>query len=174
VSRPHADRVGAVLLANPQNRQAGRGLPHSREEQLLILQELLASRGLPESRLKFFWLPQVIAFGYYQLSWLLYVVNPKWSYGLNADFEDHAEHEYMQWVADNSDWETEPFDSDLAEDYGVFDSPADLFRQIGHDERVHKQEASPRWTSHGSHWPRPRGGGLAIIHLCVTHGVVTS
>ena len=44
-------------------------------------------------------------------------------------------------VADNPDWETEPFDSDFAEGYGVFDSLADLFRQIGHDERVHKQES---------------------------------
>jgi hypothetical protein len=65
----------------------------------------------------------------------------KWSYGLNADFEDHAEHEYMQWVADNPDWETEPFDSDFAKECGVFDSLADLFRQIGHDERVHKEES---------------------------------
>ena len=44
-------------------------------------------------------------------------------------------------VADNPDWETEPFDSDFAEGYGVCDSLADLFRQIGHDERVHKQES---------------------------------
>jgi ubiquinol oxidase len=108
---------------------------------LLILQDLLVRRGVRESRLKFFWLPQLIAFGYYQFSWLLYVMNPKWSYRLNADFEDHAEHEYMQWVADNPQWETEPFDSDFGEDYGVFDSLADLFRQIGHDERVHKQES---------------------------------
>lgn len=108
---------------------------------LLILQDLIAREGARESQLKFFWLPQVIAFGYYQFSWLLYVVNPKWSYALNADFEDHAEHEYMQWVADNPEWETEPFDSDFAEEYGVFDSMADLFRQIGHDERVHKEES---------------------------------
>jgi ubiquinol oxidase len=114
---------------------------------LLILQDLIVREGAPELELKFFWLPQVIAFGYYQFSWLLYVVNPKWSYGLNADFEDHAEHEYMQWVADNPQWETEPFDSDFAEEYGVFESIADLFRQIGHDERVRKEEASLLWTA---------------------------
>ena len=108
---------------------------------LLILQELIVRRGARESQLKFFWLPQLIAMAYYQFSWLLYVANPKWSYGLNADFEDHAEHEYMQWVADNPQWETEPFDSDFEEEYGVFDSMADLFRQIGHDERVHKEES---------------------------------
>jgi ubiquinol oxidase len=47
----------------------------------------------------------------------------------------------MQWVADNPQWEIEPFDSDFGEDYGVFDSLADLLRQVGHDERVHKQES---------------------------------
>ncbi|MDQ2759289.1 MAG: hypothetical protein M3Y17_02350 [Actinomycetota bacterium] len=108
---------------------------------LLILQELIVRESTRESQLKFMWLPQIIAFGYYQFSWLLYVVNPRWSYGLNADFEDHAEHEYMQWVADKPEWETQPFDSDFAQEYGVFASMADLFRQIGHDERVHKQES---------------------------------
>jgi hypothetical protein len=121
---------------------------------LLILQDLIVREGAPESELKFFWLPQVIAFGYYPFSWL-YLVNPKWSYGLNADFEDHAEHEYMQWVADNPQWETEPFDSDLAEEYGVFESIADLFRQIGHDERVRKEESvaamdTPRFEQGGT------------------------
>ena len=32
-------------------------------------------------------------------AWLLYVIRPAWSYRLNADFEDHAEHEYMEFVA---------------------------------------------------------------------------
>jgi demethoxyubiquinone hydroxylase (CLK1/Coq7/Cat5 family) len=108
---------------------------------LLILQELSRRRGVRESQIMSFWLPQVIAFMYYQLSWLLFVVYPKWSYRLNADFEDHAEHEYMEFVEEHPEWETEPFDSDFAEEYGVFDSLADLFRQIGHDERVHKEES---------------------------------
>jgi demethoxyubiquinone hydroxylase (CLK1/Coq7/Cat5 family) len=108
---------------------------------LLILQELIRRRGVRESRFLAFWLPQAIAFMYYQLSWLLFVVYPKWSYRLNADFEDHAEHEYMLFVDEHPEWETEPFDSEFAEEYGAFDSLADLFRQIGHDERVHKEES---------------------------------
>ena len=31
--------------------------------------------------------------------------------------------------------------SEFEADYGRFDSMADLFRQIGHDERVHKEES---------------------------------
>jgi ubiquinol oxidase len=108
---------------------------------LVILEELLARSRQPQPRLKFFWLPQLIAFVYYQQSWLLYVIRPRWSYRLNADFEDHAEHEYMLFVAEHPEWETEPFGSGFADDYGTFDSLADVFRQIGHDERVHKEES---------------------------------
>jgi hypothetical protein len=96
---------------------------------------------------KYYWIPQAIAFGYYQLSWLLYVVRPAWSYRLNADFEDHAEHEYMEFVAEHPGWETEPFESAFSDDYARFESLADLFRQIGHDERVHKQESLAHATA---------------------------
>jgi hypothetical protein len=108
---------------------------------LLILEEQIARSGRRESRWRFYWIPQAIAFAYYQLSWLLYVVHPAWSYRLNADFEDHAEHEYMTLVAEHPEWEQEPFISAFTADYGSFESLADLFRQIGHDERVHKDES---------------------------------
>lgn len=108
---------------------------------LLILEELIATSGRHESRIKYYWIPQALAFVYYQLSWLLFVIRPARSYALNADFEDHAEHEYMTLVTEHPDWETTEFDSAFADDYGPFDSLADLFRQIGHDERVHKLES---------------------------------
>jgi len=111
---------------------------------LLILEELTARTGRRESRLHYYWIPQLIAFGYYQVSWLMYVIRPAWSYRLNADFEDHAEHEYMTLVTEHPEWEKEPFTSAFEADYGSFDSLADVFRQIGHDERVHKQESLAR------------------------------
>ena len=119
----------------------------SREQQdneqwhLLILEEQIARSGKRENRLYYFWIPQAIALVYYHISWLLFVVHPAWSYRLNADFEDHAEHEYMHLVTEHPEWETIPFQSDFAADYGPFDSVADLYRQIGHDERVHKEES---------------------------------
>jgi ubiquinol oxidase len=108
---------------------------------LLIIEELIARSGKPQPQIKFFWLPQAIAFVYYQLSWLLFVVRPSWSYRLNADFEDHAEHEYMIMVAEHPEWDSAPFESSFAHDFGHFASLADVFRQIGHDERVHKLES---------------------------------
>jgi ubiquinol oxidase len=118
---------------------------------LLILEELVARSGEPQSAIKFFWVPQAIASVYSKLSSLLIVVRPAWSYRLNADFEDHAEHEYMTMVAENPTWENTPFESGFADKYGRFMSLADLIRQIAHDERIHKQESEEQM-----HQPRFR------------------
>lgn len=111
---------------------------------LLILAELKNQKGIRENFFQHWLIPQVIAFLYYNFSWLLYVIRPKWSYLLNAHFEDHAEHEYMKFVAENPALEQEPFESMFRDDYGRFASLADLFRQIGYDERVHKLESLAR------------------------------
>ena len=118
---------------------------------LLILAELIVLRGLREGFVRFWLIPQFIAFVYYQIVWLLYVVSPSWGYRLNAEFEDHAEHEYMEFVREHPELEQESWVSVLSADYGVFKSLADLFRQIGYDERVHKEESlarlqAPRFT----------------------------
>lgn len=111
---------------------------------LLLLEELVQRKGVRES---FFFarvLPQFMAFAYYHISWLLYVIKPARSYELNADFEDHAEHEYMEFVRENPALETEPFVSEFTADYGNFANLADLFRQIGVDERSHKEQSLAR------------------------------
>jgi hypothetical protein len=117
---------------------------------LLILEELTA--GGPRRRfLRSRVVPQLLAFAYYQLSWFMYAVRPAWSYRLNADFEDHAEHEYAHLVAEHPEWEHIPYDGEFTADFGAYDSLADLFRQIGYDERLHREEseammAAPRFS----------------------------
>lgn len=111
---------------------------------LLILEERIAHERTKEDWIRFTVVPQILAFVYYQLSWLLYVVRPAWSYRLNADFEDHAEHEYATLVTEHPEWEGEPFESVFADDYARVVSVADLFRQISYDERVHKNESLDR------------------------------
>ena len=107
---------------------------------LLILEELTqdAPRG---PWLKSRVLPQILAFGYYQLSWMMYALRPAWSYRLNADFEDHAEHEYALLVQEHPEWEHQPYEGTFGDDFGRYESLADLFRQIGYDERLHKLES---------------------------------
>ena len=106
---------------------------------LLILEELTGGerRSFVRSRV----IPQLLAFAYYQLSWFMYTVRPGWSYRLNADFEDHAEHEYALLVQEHPGWERVPYRGEFSENFAAFDSLADLFRQIGYDERMHKLES---------------------------------
>lgn len=111
---------------------------------LLILEEMVHEQGIREGYLRYRVLPQLIAFFYYHVSWMLYVLKPRWSYELNAHFEDHAEHEYMEFVRENPELEELPFESAFEADYGSFESQADLFRRIGMDERIHKLESIER------------------------------
>jgi ubiquinol oxidase len=117
---------------------------------LLILQDLVQRRGLRQSFLLHRLAPWLVAFFFYHVSWLLFVIRPDWSYRLNADFEDHAEHEYMAYVAEHPELETQPDPGVYAAQYGQYGSLADLLRQIGHDERTHKQGSLTNMRS-----PRP-------------------
>src|SRR5688500_9357150 len=47
---------------------------------LLIIEELVDASGKREGFFKYRVLPQVLAIVYYRLSWLLYVLRPRWSY----------------------------------------------------------------------------------------------
>jgi ubiquinol oxidase len=119
---------------------------------LLILEELCHRMRVRETFVWHWLLPQLMAVVYYQISWGLYVINPAWSYRLNARFEDHAEHEYMLFVQEHPEFESIPWQTEFAGDYGDHRTLADLFRQIGYDERVHKEESlammkAPRFPS---------------------------
>lgn len=111
---------------------------------LFIIEELTGKQGFKENFFLYRLIPQIMAFIYYHISWVLYVIKPRWSYELNADFEDHAEHEYMEFVEQNPAFETQPFTSQFEKDYGSYTSLADLLRQIGLDERHHKEESLAR------------------------------
>jgi ubiquinol oxidase len=105
---------------------------------LLIMQDLIQRNGIKQNWLLHKVVPWLMAFFFYHVSWLLFVIKPEWSYRLNAEFEDHAEHEYMSFVAGHPELEQMPDPGTYALEYGRCRSLADLLRQIGHDERVHR------------------------------------
>jgi ubiquinol oxidase len=146
------ERAGYLALARYRRRSAlarrvferivaTRAEQDNEQWHLLILQDLVQRHGLRQSFVLHRLAPWLIAFVYYHLSWLMFLVKPDWSYRLNADFEDHAEHEYMSFVAENPGLDLRPDPGTYAAEYGRFGSQADLFRQIGHDERVHKLDS---------------------------------
>lgn len=108
---------------------------------LLMIEELVDQQPGRRGLVRGVVLPQVLAFAYYQLSWVLYVVRPRWSYALNADFEDHATHTYLDFVHDHPELDEEPWTSTFAEDYGPSDTVGELFRRIALDEAEHRDES---------------------------------
>ncbi len=111
---------------------------------LLILEEMTAQKGLKDNLVLHRILPQIMAFIYFQISWILYVMKPSLSYALNADFEDHAEHEYMEYVREHPELGNQSFESEFKKDYKECKNLADLFRNIALDERLHKEESIKR------------------------------
>ncbi|SEN83931.1 alternative oxidase [Nonomuraea pusilla] len=111
---------------------------------LLIMQDLVQRAGQRQSLLLHKVAPWLIAFFYYHVSWMLFLVRPDWSYRLNAEFEDHAEHEYMEFVAAHPELDHLPDPGTYGAEYGRHRSVADLLRQIGHDERTHKLDSLER------------------------------
>lgn len=124
--------------------QESRAQQDNEQWHLFILEELTQKKEIKENIFLYLILPQVMAFIYYHISWFLYVLKPSWSYGLNADFEDHAEHEYMHFTKENPQFEAEIFESEFKKDYGNLETLAALFRRIGLDERMHKEESLHR------------------------------
>ncbi|GGO76816.1 alternative oxidase [Nonomuraea cavernae] len=108
---------------------------------LLIMQDLVQRHGHRQTWLLHKAAPWLISFFYYHVSWMLFLVRPDWSYRLNAEFEDHAEHEYMTFVAENPGLDRVPDPGTYAAEYGHHRSVADLLRQVGHDERTHKLDS---------------------------------
>ena len=162
------ERVGYLVLARHRDRSAvatrvfdrivtTRAEQDNEQWHLLIMQDLVRRGGLRQSLLLHRVAPWLIAFFYYHVSWLLLVIRPQVGYQLNAAFEDHAEHEYMAYVAAHPELECQPDPGLYAAQYGRYASLADLFRQIGHDERMHKLDSLAGVRAPRLGEPLPRG-----------------
>ena len=108
---------------------------------LMIMNDLVAQSGVTGNRFMHRVLPRLISFGYWHFCWMLYVLKPTWSHRLNADFEDHAEHTYAEFVQDHPELDTTAWVPVTSGGYGHLETQGDLFRQICLDERAHKQES---------------------------------
>ena len=74
---------------------------------------------------------------YVLLSKTLALFVPRRAYLFNAEFEDHAEHVYAQFVAEHPELEEQPVNNPIVNEYEDFQNWADVFRRIGLDERNH-------------------------------------
>ena len=130
------------LARRIQERVAEARAQHDNEQwHMLVIDELIARGGARLGHLRYRMLPRLIAGPWQLFTWILHLVKPEWSYTLNAAFEDHAEHEYMRFVASHPELATQAFGGELSDRWSQPVTAADVLRQIGHDERYHKLES---------------------------------
>ena len=82
-------------------------------------------------------IPFFMVCSYVAISRIMAVFNISRAFLFNAEFEDHAEHVYAQFVAEHPEWDDQPVQSEIAKEYGDLQTWGDVFRRIGLDERDH-------------------------------------
>ena len=123
---------------------------------LLIMEEFCQKAGYQRRWIFDRVFPQVLSFVYYHLSWLLFVVRPKWSYRLNSDFEDHALRQYAAFVDEHPEFDETPWESRYRSDYGGHVTVGDMLRQVAWDEEQHKNH-SEDYIRRGARFSRRTG-----------------
>lgn len=122
---------------------AGRIVSWGREAQdneywhLLAVHEKMKEDGLSDPWFLSTPLIFLMVMSYVLLTWIMARININSAFLFNAEFEDHAEHIYAQFVADHPEWEKQPVKSNLVKNYKDFQNWAEVFQSIALDERDH-------------------------------------
>ena len=108
---------------------------------LLVLHEKMLEEGIRDA-----WylssavvLPMLLS--YRLIARTLALFSMRRAFLFNAEFEDHAEHVYAQFVQDHPEWEDQPVRSALVKEYADVRTWADVVRRIGLDERNHRNSS---------------------------------
>jgi hypothetical protein len=104
---------------------------------LLVLNEKMKEDHVKDPWYLFPPIPFLMAASYAVMSWTMAFFAIHRAFLFNAEFEDHAEHVYAQFVQEHPEWENQPVNSGMVKQYGDFGTWADVFRRIGLDERDH-------------------------------------
>jgi ubiquinol oxidase len=86
-------------------------------------------------------IPALMMFVYWAFARLMAWFGMDKAFLFNAQFEDHAEHNYAQFVEDHPEWDAQPVTSALVREYGDFATWGDVFRRIALDEREHRNHS---------------------------------
>lgn len=88
-------------------------------------------------------IPVLFAFFYFWLSYLLYLVNPRWSLETNYLFEQHAFEQYDRFIKENEvALKAKPIESAFLTWYGRHPrSEYEFFRSVRNDEIVHRNRS---------------------------------
>ncbi len=88
-------------------------------------------------------IPMLFAFFYFWLSYLLYLINPRWSLEINYLFEEHAFMQYSLFLElHRATLEQRPLESSYLHWYGRSPrSEYEFFQSVRNDELVHRNQS---------------------------------
>jgi len=104
---------------------------------LRVINEKMKADGIRDSWYLFPVIPFIMLTTYVVLTRLMALITIRSAFLFNAQFEDHAEHIYAQFVEDHPEWEDQPVNNETVKQYADLPTWADVFRRIGLDERDH-------------------------------------
>lgn len=128
-------------------REAWRVVSYGRRAQdneywhLLVLQEKMKEDGLRDPWYLAHPLPWLMTTTYVLLAKLLALTSLRRAFLFNAEFEDHAEHEYASFVEAHPEWEKQAVNNAVVATYCNAETWADVIRRIGLDERNHRNSS---------------------------------
>ena len=108
---------------------------------LQIINEKMKEDGIKDPWYLFSPIPFFVVGGYVAFTRVMALINIRRAFLFNAEFEDHAEHVYPQFVEDHPEWEEQPVNTEELKKYGELPTWADMFRRIGLDERDHMNKS---------------------------------
>lgn len=93
--------------------------------------------------IRFTLIPMLFAFFYYWMSYLLYLIKPRWSLETNYIFEQHAFDSYSRFLElKGEELKDKSVDSDYLNWYGRnFRCQYDFFRSVRNDEIIHRNRS---------------------------------
>ena len=116
----------------------GREAQDNEYQHLLVINEKMKCDGQKDAWYLFPPIPFLMVGVYRIMTRMMAVFNIQRAFLFNAEFEDHAEHEYAQFVKEHPEWEEQFVESNLVKTYASVNTWADVFRRIGLDERDHR------------------------------------
>ncbi len=109
----------------------------------VVVISCLARKEQPAGILRHTLIPMFFAFFYFWMSYILYLVNPRWSLETNYLFEQHAFDQYTRFLKENEEaLKTKPIESEFLAWYGRHPrSQYEFFVSVKNDEIVHRNRS---------------------------------
>ena len=104
---------------------------------LIVLHEKMREDNIKDPWYLFNPLPYMMVLSYVLLTKMMAFFSPKRAYLFNAEFEDHAEHVYAEFINDHPELDEQPLTNLLVKEYADVKTWGDIIRRIGLDEREH-------------------------------------